>query len=186
MAKQKLKLNKRRFTLPNNGWPLSKPDSVVAAALDDYQKSDLTTEAIAKKHGVWPATLTVWAAKAKIPLRGRGRRKYSAPTPFHLKVLSLAGVLRYEQIGRKFGIEKQQVHRIVKRWKDYVNPRRAPFKPGDVIEWDGKKLTVLDANEVTGTLRDKQGRIYKLFPWAGGKLPKKVGVDPKFAEALAA
>lgn len=161
----------------------SKPDSVVAEALEDYKNKKLTTEDIAIKHKICAATLTVWAKKAGLPLRTRGRRELTAPTPRHLKILEMATVLKYDQIASKLGTHKQAVHRIVKRWKDYARPSRAPFAPGDVLLWGRKRLTVRDATVTEGTLVDEDGKIYKHFPWAGGKLPKKIGTNPRYAAA---
>lgn len=155
-------------------------DEKVRQCLEDYQNPKLTTEEIAELRGVSAATLTVWAKKAGIKLRSRGRRTLLAPTTKHRQILEMAQHLRYDQIGRKFGMQKQAVHRIVKRWRGWQEPRTAPFAPGDIVSWKGKRLTVIDANAVDGTLEDEKGKIYKRFTWAGGTVPKKLGVNPKY------
>ena len=88
-------------------------------------------------------------------------------------MLVMAEFATYEQVGRKFGCEKQAVHRIVKRWKDWSKPKRPPFKPGDYIEWRGKRYRVLTANQTHGSLMDDHQRSVHNFRWnQGGKLPK--------------
>jgi hypothetical protein len=159
---------------------------VMAASLADYQKSELTTEDIALKHGISSATLTVWAKKAGIPLRNRGRKKQKAPSPRQLEIIKLASVYKYDQVGARFGMHKQSIHRIVKRWRDWMQPRSAPFAPGDLLLWRGKKFTVLEANHTDGTLREeKNGKVYKNFVWNGGRMPKKIGTNPRRVQPTA-
>jgi len=155
----------------------------MSLALTDYQNRSMTTEEISVKHGISTATLTVWAKKAGLPLRNRGRKAQEMPTPRQLEIIKLAAVYKYDQVGAKFGMAKQSIHRIVKRWKHYAQPRTAPFLPGDLLLWRGKKMTVLDANHQDGTLRDSNGKIYKNFAWNGGRIPKKIGVNPRYVQA---
>jgi hypothetical protein len=161
---------------------IQQSDTVMAQALTDYQNRDLTTEAIALKHGISTATLTVWAKKAGMELRNRGRKPQSRPTPRQLEIIKLASVYKYDQVGARFGMHKQSIHRIVKRWREWAQPRRAPFDPGDLIVWRGKKFTVLEANHQDGTLMDEHEKIYKNFSWNGGRMPKKVGTNPRYAK----
>lgn len=157
----------------------------MAAALADYQKRELTVEDIAKLRGISTATLTVWAKKAGLPLRNRGRRRQEAPTDHQLEIIKLASVYRYDQVGARFGMHKQSIHRIVKRWRDWAQPKKAPFSPGDMLVWRGKNFTVIDANQHDGTLLDEKGRLWKNFAWNGGRIPKKVGVNPHYVTASA-
>lgn len=157
----------------------------MAAALADYQKRDMTTEEIAAKHGISTATLTVWAKKAGIPLRNRGRRRQERPTLHQMEIIKLASVYKYDQVGARFGMHKQSVHRIVKRWRNWASPRRAPFAPGDILLWRGKRFTVIDANHQDGTLVDERNVLYKNFAWNGGRIPKKIGVNPRYVKATA-
>jgi len=165
---------------------IQQSDTVMAQALTDYQNRDLTTEAIALKHGISTATLTVWAKKAGLELRNRGRKPQSRPTPRQLEIIKLASVYKYDQVGARFGMHKQSIHRIVKRWREWAQPKRAPFDPGDLIVWRGKKFTVLEANHQDGTLMDEHEKIYKNFSWNGGRMPKKVGTNPRYAKLNAA
>lgn len=158
----------------------------MAAALTDYQNRSLTTEKIAEKHGISTATLTVWAKKAGLPLRKRGRKKQDKPTPLQMEIIKLASVYKYDQVGDRFGMHKQSIHRIVKRWRNWAEPRRSPFQPGDLLLWRGKRMIVIDANHTDGTLMDeKNGKIFKNFAWNGGRMPKKIGTNPRYAKPTA-
>ena len=165
---------------------IQQSEVVMAAALIDYQKREMTTEEIGAKHDISTATLTVWAKKAGIVLRNRGRKKQELPTPRQMEIIKLASVYRYDQVGARFGMHKQSVHRIVKRWRSFSSPRRAPFVPGDMLLWRGKKFTVIDANHQDGTLIDERGKTYKNFAWNGGRIPKKIGVNPRYIAPSAA
>ncbi len=164
---------------------IQQADVVMAQALSDYQRKDMTTDEIAKLHKISTATLTVWAKRAGMPLRKRGRRRQDRPTDLQLQIVKLASVYKYDQVGKQFGMHKQSVHRIVKRWRSFAEPRRAPFSPGDMLAWRGKKLTVIDANQHEGTLIDERGKIYKNFSWNTGRIPKKIGVNPRYVTATA-
>lgn len=153
----------------------------MALALADYQNRDMTSEEIAAKHEVSTATLTVWATKAGIPLRMRGRKKQEVPTPLQLQIVKLASVYNYDKVGQRFGKHKQSIHRIVKRWKDWSPHRKSPFVPGDVIVVDRKKFAVIDAGRHDGTLFElRTKKVYKKFSWNGGRIPRKIGVDKRF------
>jgi len=162
------------------------PDSVVKAALSDYvNQPNLFTKDIAEKYGVSTATLTVWATNAGIALRSRGLHKLDVPTARQRQILELAAIYSYEKVGKRFGISKARVGAIVKRWKGWKVLIEPPFKPGDILLWRNKRkkerLTVIDAGITHGTLLDSKGRTLRAFTWnTGGRLPKKIGVDPKY------
>jgi len=165
---------------------IQQSDRVMSEALADYQKRELTTEEIAAKHSISSATLTVWAKKAGIALRNRGRKKQETPTARQMEIIKLASVYRYDQVGARFGMHKQSIHRIVKRWRNWAQPRKAPFEPGDILLWRGKRFIVIDANNHDGTLQDeKSGKRYVNFCWNGGRIPKKIGENPKYFKATA-
>lgn len=160
--------------------PTPHSDKIVAEALAEYAKNNSTTRSIAKKYGISASTLTVWAQKAGLILRPRGRRTLVAPNERQMAMLEMAQYATYEQVGVKFGCEKQAVHRVVKRWKNWAKPKRAPFEPGDIILWRGKRLKVTAASQNYGTLVDEKNRQIHQFRWnQNGKLPKKVGHEPR-------
>jgi DNA modification methylase/transposase-like protein len=104
--------------------------AVVAQALADYQKHEMTTGQIAAKHGVSTASLTVWAKKAKMPLRGRGRLRQEYPSTRQLEIIKLAGKQKYREVGAALGRHKQSIHRTVKHWDDLFAPQ---IKCGDCL-----------------------------------------------------
>lgn len=161
-------------------------DMVIRAALLDYvNHPEEFTKDIAKRHGVSAATLTVWATNAGIPLRSRGVRKRDQPTARQREILELAAIYPYEKVGQRFGVTKARVGALVKRWKHWKVPVQPPFQPGDIILWRNKgsqeRLTVIEAGLTQGTMLDAKGRLLRAFTWnSGGRLPKKIGVDPKY------
>lgn len=159
-----------------------KSDTVVSQALQDYVKGELTTKEIAKKYNISQSTLTVWASNAGIKLRVRGRRKMDEPTEEQKQILRLAEVYTLEYVGTQFGKTKQGVQRIVRRWRNWMKPKHPPFAPGDILLWRGQKLTVLATGLQSGMVTDGKGKTMRNFPWNhGGVLPKKVGVDERYA-----
>lgn len=160
--------------------PTPYSDKIVAEALALYVKNELTTKAIADQFGISASTLTAWAQHAKLPLRSRGRRTQLEPNARQKAILEMAEYATYEQVGQQFGCEKQAVHRMVKRWKDWTKPKRPPFEPGDQIKWRGKTYKVLAASQNYGTLIDQKGDTLHQFRWnQGGRLPTKVPVSSK-------
>lgn len=157
-------------------------DTTMADALKDYANTALHTKDIAVKYGVSPSTLTVWAKKAKVPLRGRGRDKQTQPDTRQRKILEMAEVITQAQVGKMFsGITKQRVSKIVKRWSGWKHPRQSPFQAEDVILWKGKFFTVLEGGVHCGRVRDDQGRIIHTFYWhMDGCIAQKV--DPNMAK----
>jgi transposase len=156
-------------------------EKIVAEALVEYQKNELMTKEIAKKYGVSASTLTVWATAAGIKLRSRGRRRQDEPTMRQKEIIKMAQVLRYEDVGRRHGISKQAVHRLLRRWKEYAQPKRPPFEGGDIIIWKGQKFTVVNASINEGTLLNRRGQLTRCFAWnSSGRMPKKIGVNPAY------
>ena len=154
-----------------------------AEALADYQNMSLTTEDIATKYGVSLATITVWAKRAGLSLRKRGRWHQTVPTPLQAEIIKLAEVLTMAEVGEKVGMHKQSVHRIIKRWRERTAAAKPPFEPGDKIVWNRKRYSVVDAGLHDGTVVDEKGKFYKNFKWNASKPPKKIGVDRRYAVA---
>jgi transposase len=151
-------------------------DREIAEALQLYRKGEMFTKDIARKFGVSQSTITVWAKAAGESLRTRGRNRMNQPTLRQRKIMEMAAIHDYDTVGRHFGITKQAVHRIVKRWAPHNKPKRPPYVPGDTLVWHNKKLTVLAAEVEHGTVIDQKGKIFRCFTWAtGGRLPRKTG-----------
>ena len=143
------------------------------------------TYQIAKKYSVSAATLTVWAKNAGVPVRGRGVHKKDEPTARQRKIIEMAQIYSYAKVGQHFGIEKQRVQAILKRWKAWTDRAKAPFAPGDVIEWKKERFTVLDADVKSGTVMDARQRTIHCFTWsAQGKLPRKIGYNADYRKLL--
>lgn len=108
-------------------------EAVIKAALAEYAKGETTTRVIADKYGVCASTLTVWAVHSGVKLRNRGRTQAKEPTARQKEMLSLIPGKSYAEIGRLYGVCKQEVGRTAKRWPEYVGvaPHRelTPTKP---------------------------------------------------------
>ena len=153
----------------------------IKQAMADRQEGKLLISEIAQKYGVCSATITVWAKKSNLALRTRGRRIQIEPTAAQKEVLKLTATQTCEEVAAKLGLHRQSVHRIVKKWSKTLQGDKPPFQPGDVTLWRGKKLTVIESTVADGTLVDSKGVIYRNFTWDGGRMPKKIGFDEKYA-----
>jgi transposase len=150
----------------------------MADALKDYVGCPtMSATAIADKHGVSPSTLTVWAKKARIKLRGRGRNIQRQPSARTREILELAESLTLHAVGKRFGMKKQRVSKIVKRWKDWKKPSKSPFLVDDIVSWKGGLYKVLEAGPLFGKVVDQSGMIAHNFYWnLAGEMAVKV--DP--------
>jgi transposase len=137
----------------------------MADALKEYANTALPTKEIAAKYDVSASTLTVWAKKAKIALRGRGRDKMRQPDARTREILQTAETLTLDETGKRFGMSKQRVQKIIKRWKDWQRPKQSPFVPDDVIQWKGKLYTVIEGGPMFGKVRDERNVTIHNFYW---------------------
>ena len=162
--------------------PTPHSDKDIKVALDAYVRNDMTTREIAKLAKVSPSALTVWAMNAGLPLRSRGRRTQDEPSERQRQILEMCETSTDEEVGKHFGMFKQAVQRIRKRWVDHNKPKKPPFEPGDIIRWKGQRLTVMAASLHTGTLVDSKGRMYFQCRWVQrGFMPKKIGRNERYA-----
>jgi transposase len=156
-------------------------EDTIEAALAEYVTNEITTKAIAKKHGVSASTITVWATTKGLPLRSRGRRKLDEPSMRQQEIIQQASVCRYEEVGRRFGITKQAVQQVLRRWKSYAKPKRPPFEPGDIITWRGQTFRVISAEISSGTIMNDKGQLLRCCVWnSEGRMPVKIGADPRY------
>lgn len=143
--------------------------------LADYQARERTTIEIATAYNVCPATLTVWAKQAGIPLRRRGRWTSDEPSPRNKRILELTQTLTYKETGRRFGISRQGVWRIVQRWKPVVCPLTEADLTGDIERVIVKTVTpyvdpsnpMLNLDELQAECRFKLAKIID-----GGRLAR--------------
>lgn len=106
--------------------------------LAEYQASQKTTSEIAHEHHISTGTITVWAKKAGLCLRRRGRKRMNETPARNKLILELAETQTYEATGRRFGISRQGAWRIVKRWKPVVCPLTEADLTGDIERLIGK------------------------------------------------
>ena len=91
--------------------------------LQDFIESNERTSEIAYRHGISASTLTARAKKAGLPLRKRGRWRLTEPTAIQKKILRLARTQTYAEVGFRFGMSKQRVSQLVRRWSGWTAPK---------------------------------------------------------------
>jgi hypothetical protein len=72
----------------------------------------------------------ITAKKAGMPMRGRGRTRLREPTQRQRALLTEAWKLSYYAAGLKFGITKQGVGMLVKRWRTWAEKKLGPRQRG--------------------------------------------------------
>jgi len=92
------------------------PKKLRQTVLSDYQTCENTIPQLAKKHHISRYTIMAWRRKAALLRRTRGQRRQAQPSPRTRRIADLAKIYKYEVVGEMFGITKQAVCRIVKRW----------------------------------------------------------------------
>jgi transposase-like protein len=101
----------------------TRTDKIIRAAVAEHQRDSSTTAEIAKRYGVSPATISVWARKSGALLRSRGRRPAPGPTKHQMAILEAVRHKTYESVARENGVTRQRIHWIVKRWRHLVGRR---------------------------------------------------------------
>ena len=94
-----------------------------APELRDFMESKETTKEIARRHGISASALTARAKKAGLPLRKRGRWQLLEPTAKQKQILRLVRTQTYAEVGSKFGMSKQRVSHVVRRWSGWTQPK---------------------------------------------------------------
>lgn len=160
--------------------------SVKAQALEMYvTRRDLTTSVIAQSLEISPSTLTLWAQEAGLKLRDRGRRPMVSPTAYQIKIIEDAAFLTLDMLAKRYGMTKQNVHRILKRWSKWAEDKVRGFLPGDVIMFQGKHYTVIEGGKFVGKVQDEQGRVWRDFRWyVNGHLAKLVQREVENAQPV--
>ncbi|HEY5911660.1 MAG TPA: hypothetical protein VJA21_13755 [Verrucomicrobiae bacterium] len=120
-------IRKQEFAISEGPNRKSAKESLRSTVLREYQASDDTLETIGGRHGVPISTITCWAKKNEIPLRGRGRNLQKEPSYQNQQILFSLPGQTYDEVGRKFGITKSRVAGIVKRWRDWAKESHLPF-----------------------------------------------------------
>lgn len=134
-------------------------------ALKDYANTERPTKDIAEQYGVSASTLTVWAKKQGIQLRGRGRACQRQPDARTCEILEAAESLVLEDVGNMFGMSKQRVSKILRRWKGWKKPKDTPFEPGEQIVWKDQVFTVIQGGPIFGKVQNDKGEVIHNFYW---------------------
>jgi hypothetical protein len=102
--------------------PRNRPGQVVELSpeLLEFVNSPVPTTEIAARYGISPATLTVRAKRAGLPLRKRGRHLSKEPTPLQRKILALAAVHGCQVAALRFNLSKQRVNKLQHRWNAWM------------------------------------------------------------------
>lgn len=127
----------------------------------EFVNSPLSTAEIAARYGISPATLTVRAKKAGLPLRKRGRRLLKEPTAHQKKILAFATIHGCQRAALRFEMTKQRVNTLQHRWESWVALN---------IDCGPKATTLRKANQYTVRFRlgpDCFNQLKKLLrhPW---------------------
>ena len=92
----------------------------------DYVEGKKSVVEIANNYGITPGALTMRAKKLGLPLRGRGRWRLKSPTALQKEIIAVAEKESCQQTAKKFGISKQRVSQIVRRWTN-KSPSRETY-----------------------------------------------------------
>jgi hypothetical protein len=97
----------------------------------EFINSPVRTSEIAARYGISPATLTVRAKQAGLPLRKRGRHPLKEPTASQKEILAVAAVHGCQGAAVRFDLSKQRVNKLQHRWKEWIaiNTGRGPTPP---------------------------------------------------------
>jgi transposase len=155
-------------------------DRAMSDALKDYVNTERPTKDIAAQYGVSASTLTVWAKKQGIALRGRGRERQRQPDARTREILEMAETLVLEDVGKAAGISKQRVSKILRRWKGWKKPKETPFEPGERIMWKDQEFEVIMGGPLFGKVKNMGGEIIHNFYWTmdGNQAVRKSDYKP--------
>ena len=82
----------------------------------EYVHSSKSTAEIAARFGISLSTLTVRAKRAGLTLRKRGRWPLSEPSSVQKEILAFAAIHGGNEAALRFGISKQRVSKLQRRW----------------------------------------------------------------------
>jgi len=75
---------------------------------------------------ILPTHLPKAKTKWRSPNERRGRKAAKVPSGRHLEILKATKTQTYEKVGASYGISKQRVAEIARRWKEYLPVRSLP------------------------------------------------------------
>jgi hypothetical protein len=150
-----------------------KPESLQHKAISDYKRGDHLKH-IAVRYCISVGTVSLWAKKAGLARRKRGRRHEAVPSDQALQIVAAVNAVvdgspTLDELGRKFGYTRAGIHRIYHKWKNYVP--KAPFEVGDIIRFAGVDFKVLTAGVHGGQVRAlKTGKVTCINWWKNKSL----------------
>ncbi len=157
-------------------------DEVVSKVLRDYQDAEIRTSEIARRYGISPATITLWARKAGLQMRTRGRKLQDTPTERQRAIIRTATTVSINEAVRQFGVHKQHVSRLVRRWRGWSTNDKPPFERGDIVLRLGERVTVLRAFPEYGVVLKHDKSVSRNWAWSKkGVMSKKVGENALFS-----
>lgn len=126
------------------------------------QSPTAVVDDVATQFRVSRASVLRWKSSGGV-FRPRGRKYQLEPDERQLEILRLAESMSYSMIADRFGITKQAVGKVVKRWRGW-QAKSPEFEVGDLISFRGKAYTVLEVEPRKGRVQDAEGRVHVL-PW---------------------
>ncbi len=88
-----------------------------------YAQRDVPIRVIAEQCGVSLPLVCTTAKQAGVPMRGRGRTRLLEPSQKHHAMLPEAWNSSYHAAGLKFGVTRQAIWTLAKRWRTWAENR---------------------------------------------------------------
>ena len=88
-----------------------------------YAQRDVPIRFIAEQCGVSLPLVCTTAKQAGVPMRGRGRTRLLEPSQKHHAMLAEAWNSSYHAAGLKFGVTRQAIWTLAKRWRTWAENR---------------------------------------------------------------
>jgi len=156
-------------------------------ALRDYRRKE-PLKVIAIRYRVSAATISLWAAQAKLKRRQQGCRKKTEPDQRDIDIVQAVRAIQdgkptLAEIGQRWPtrssehMSRANVHRIYQRWKDWVP--EVLFQSGDKVRYLGRDFEVLRPRAFDGDVKDLKTGVVSTIPWKqGAHIAVKLNVEP--------
>lgn len=133
-----------------------------------YEQGQTTTHQIAARFGVSASYVTNAAKRAGLTLRHRGRRPSIEPSTDVQLMLLEAWTTRYVETAARFGTSKQNIARLVKRWKPWATAEFGPRNIGSEKSGckSAKERARPEARRHVICFRISDSQMSKLQVWA--------------------
>ncbi len=97
--------------------------------IQGYKTGQSNQSELARRHGLCAATVSNWVREAGCPTGSRGRPAHKQPTSRQQEMLRRAWANTYAVAALRFGVSKQYLSQLAKRWQDWaeheLGPRRS-------------------------------------------------------------